>query len=159
MVIKCCPWAVGRIKWETCVNLQALPLTVSNTMIFIFSHTLSYLLDHDNSSTLWMKKLSLREVHNLPKVTRPGLSGRAQPQVQLLWGRRDLLGPYHLISCSSFTGRSAHILCHSRLALPTSTKPWCAPLWHCPYCLYLHLVSAPSGMRNSPWAILSGYVN
>ena len=44
-----------------------------------------------------MIKLRLRGVYNLPKVTQPGCSGRAQPQVQLVRGRSDLLGPYHLI--------------------------------------------------------------
>ncbi|XP_039742642.1 interleukin-17 receptor E isoform X2 [Pteropus medius] len=60
------------------------------------------------------------------------------------WNTRCLLAS-HLDD--SFTGSSAHILCHTRLALPTSPKSWCAPLWHCPYCLYLRLVSAPSGFQ------------
>ncbi|XP_024906518.1 interleukin-17 receptor E [Pteropus alecto] len=60
------------------------------------------------------------------------------------WNTRCLLASH---MDDSFTGSSAHILCHTRLALPTSPKSWCAPLWHCPYCLYLRLVSAPSGFQ------------
>ncbi|KAM8759045.1 interleukin-17 receptor E [Rhynchonycteris naso] len=47
----------------------------------------------------------------------------------------------------SFTERSPHIPCHTRLALFISPKPWDAWLWNCPCCLCLPLVSTPSGLQ------------
>ncbi|XP_074169106.1 interleukin-17 receptor E isoform X5 [Rhinolophus sinicus] len=58
------------------------------------------------------------------------------------WNTRCLLASH---MDDSFAGRSAHIPCRTWLALPSSPKPWCAQLWHCPYCVCLHLVSVPSG--------------
>ncbi|XP_032987485.1 interleukin-17 receptor E isoform X1 [Rhinolophus ferrumequinum] len=58
------------------------------------------------------------------------------------WNTRCLLASH---MDDSFAGRSAHIPCHTRFALPSSPKPWCARLWHCPYCVCLQLASVPSG--------------
>ena len=93
-----------------------------------------------------MRKLRLREIRHLLKATHLSL------KCNLSEDRKDrvLLGPYHLIFLSSFPGGSAHIPCHTQLALPVSLKSWCAQLW-LPACyLHLHLMSNPSGMRNSP---------
>ncbi|XP_053074948.1 interleukin-17 receptor E isoform X5 [Acinonyx jubatus] len=47
----------------------------------------------------------------------------------------------------ALTGGSAHIPCHTQLALPVSLKSWCAQLW-LPACyLHLHLMSNPSDLQ------------
>ncbi|KAM5231781.1 interleukin-17 receptor E isoform 3-T3 [Hipposideros larvatus] len=60
------------------------------------------------------------------------------------WNTRCLLASH---MDDSFAERSAHIPCRTWFGLLTSPKPWCARLWHCPYCLCLHLVSLPSGLQ------------
>ncbi|XP_045349676.1 interleukin-17 receptor E isoform X5 [Leopardus geoffroyi] len=47
----------------------------------------------------------------------------------------------------ALTGGSAHIPCHTQLALPVSLKSWCAQFW-LPACyLHLHLMSNPSDLQ------------
>ncbi|XP_019506571.1 PREDICTED: interleukin-17 receptor E isoform X3 [Hipposideros armiger] len=60
------------------------------------------------------------------------------------WNTRCLLASH---MDDSFAERSAHIPGRTWFGLLTSLKPWCARLWHCPYCLCLHSVSLPSGLQ------------
>ncbi|XP_032182524.1 interleukin-17 receptor E isoform X1 [Mustela erminea] len=53
----------------------------------------------------------------------------------------------------TLTGRSAHIPCHTQLALAVSPRPEYAQLWLCRY-LCLHLVSDPPGLQGGWFHLL-----
>ncbi|XP_007944053.1 interleukin-17 receptor E [Orycteropus afer afer] len=62
------------------------------------------------------------------------------------WSTRCLLASH---MNDSFSGSSAHTLCHTQLAFLLSTKPCCAQVQHCPCWLCLRLMSDPSGLQQS----------
>ncbi|XP_064130993.1 interleukin-17 receptor E [Loxodonta africana] len=60
------------------------------------------------------------------------------------WSTHCLLASH---TDDSWSGSSAHTLCHTQLGLLLSTKPWCARVQHCPCCVCLQLISDLSGLQ------------
>lgn len=72
---------MGRIKWETNVNLQ-YPPPLSNTMTFIFSHTLSYLILTITPLYEWGSWSLVRSIA-CPRSHGQDVSHQTQPPVHL----------------------------------------------------------------------------